>query len=180
MKTPHTQPILLVSARPGPVHGTYEGQIIVHAQDLATSKSLASEALHNEHCDTEEPYSFVYRKDEISKRDPYKATTTIRFTNMSKLTLDALRKSANASYLARSRSATSRDLSNAILERSPLHVPSRDMWSAALSAKQGFGEKPPMWLIESVFMGHQEPNPLVSDVAHKLLDEENARRRKMR
>ena len=39
MKTPPTQPILLVSARPGYVHGTYEGQIIIHAQNLATSKS---------------------------------------------------------------------------------------------------------------------------------------------
>lgn len=173
----HPGTILLLAAKPGDVRGEYEGKVTVHGGSSAEAERVLRDALaalspHR----TWRLDVFTYKKGDVSRRDPYRTTATSSFEGVDKAAIDEVRSRASASYVARSRKVTERELSNSIADRAPLVVPTHEMWRAALDARRGFVEAAPDWYVEKVFMGEEDPPVVVADAAYRLMSEENVRR----
>jgi hypothetical protein len=158
--------------------GLYEGAILVHAHNDKEGReafqALMAPALDGMRFEFN---IFRFGPMDISRRDPYRAMVSVKFERATKAGIDVLRKRTLASYVARSKKATERELQAGLTERVPLHTPTEAMWRAALEARQSFGQKPADWFVERIFMGEQDPEHAeVETVAYRLLDEENARR----
>jgi hypothetical protein len=166
-------PILLVAAKPSLVKGLYDATVYVFAKTKAEAVGAFARLFSGHGAMTD---AFQHKKSDLG-RDPYlgMAYGTMERT---KGELDALRRVADGSYVARSAKATSRNLADGLHERRPLNQPTEAMWRAALKP-HGFGEPPSNWLVRSIMAGAQDPDKRIIEEAYRLMGEENARRRKL-
>jgi hypothetical protein len=165
------------------VRGEYEGQLVAHGSTVGRAAALVREALRDLGRADAPVDEHTYRRGrDITRWDPYLGSAFADFRHVDRATLNRVRAKCAASYVARSARTTDRELSDALLDRAPLRVPTHEMWREALRPR-GFGEPPAAWVVEDAFVGGLRlapPPEEVQAVAFDLMDRENARRASLR